>query len=425
MSPSWARHLPPERVANRRIRASPLAPRRVYSSEPQGGFADVRGGSRPCLLRSSAIVLNVRTITGTEATELFITGSPDPGKPLAEQAASMFSAIRDVLRARGASILQERLFATDAAIASILSVRAGIYGDLDDGVPPVLLAVPEGPFGALSGIQVHAVAARSRPQVVRAAGRPCGRSIPGSAGLYVTLLGLVAPEAGSSADQAKAVFEKADAALRSVGGSFFSVARTWLWLKDILRWYGDLNRVRNRFFQERGLLNGRPDQNRLPASTGIGVGPAGRPNCALDLVAIVGAEDAIELYRAAGRQQCAYEYGSAFSRTARAPTPAGTTVYVSGTAAIDASGATCHVGNIRGQIDMTVENARAAMRDSGCTDRDVVYAFAYSKTAEVERAFRQDYRLLGWPCVSVISDVCRDDLLFEIEVCACPGARSV
>jgi enamine deaminase RidA (YjgF/YER057c/UK114 family) len=100
-------------------------------------------------------------------------------------------------------------------------------------------------------------------------------------------------------------------------------------------------------------------------------------------------------------------------------------VYVSGTAAIDPSGATVHVGDAAGQIAVTVENVRAVFRDMGCGDSDVVQAIVYSKTPEVERVFLQQYGKLGWPLVSVIADVCRDDLLFEVEAMGCPGAKKV
>ena len=136
-----------------------------------------------------------------------------------------------------------------------------------------------------------------------------------------------------------------------------------------------------------------------------------------------GARDAIEYFNAAGHQQSAYHYGSAFSRSARAATPAGKTVYVSGTAAIDEQGRTCHVGDARAQIEMTLANARAVLANMDCRDDDVVHAIAYSKTPAVEAVFRELRRDLTWPCVSVLGDICRDELLFEIEATACPGAQ--
>ena len=355
--------------------------------------------------------------------ELFITATPRRSLALNAQAQELFSGLANVLRRRRARVLQERVFATPAALPAVLAARAAAYGDLDDGPAPILLAVPAGPMGAIAGVQVHAVRSGAVPQVIRLGDRPVGRAVPAAGGTYVTLSGLVAPEAGSNTAQARAIFEMAEAALRQAGGTMRSVARTWLWIEDILAWYGNFNRVRNQFFTERGLLNGNPLHNFLPASTGIGVRPAGAPHCALDVVAVVGGESAVEYFGAAGNQQNALDYGSAFSRTAQAATPAGKTVYVSGTAAIDETGKTRYLGDSSGQIALTLANVRACLRDMACTDADVVHAIAYSKTPEIEKEVLGRLGELGWPCVSVIGDICRDDLLFELEATACPGAK--
>ena len=356
--------------------------------------------------------------------EVFITANPTQARPLGEQAEALFSAVAEVLHSHKARILQERIFGTDAALQDALPVRQAVYGTLDDGVPPVLLAVPEGPYGGLCGIQIHAVSCDEAPKVLRSEGAACGRRLDAGGLGYVALSGLIAPKAGANTDQARAIFEKAASALREAGTDIFSVARTWLWIEDILAWYDDFNGVRSGFFRECGIIKGGPYENCLPASTGIGVGPAGSPQCALDVIATVGEKACVEYHRAAGMQQPPFEYGSAFSRAATAQTPAGKTVYVSGTAAIDEAGITQHVNDPKGQVDMTVTNVQAVLRDINCTDADVVHAIAYSKTPEIQDLFHRQWADLGWPCISVISDICRDDLLFEVEATACPGARA-
>ena len=354
-----------------------------------------------------------------------MTAVPEEALPAPEQAARLLKAVAEVLKARGASILHERIFATKSAVEPVMAARREALGSLDDGVPPVMLTVPQGPCGEIMGVQVHAVCSASPTKIVRIGNKSSGR-IATVAGLdYVALSGIVAPDAGAKPAQARAIFENAEAALRSAGGDMHSVARTWLWLGDILPWYDEFNRVRNGFFTERGLLDGSLRGSRLPASTGIGVGPAGPAACALDAIAVIGKRATIEYFHDAGNQQSPFHYGSAFSRAARASTPAGHTVYVSGTAAIDTAGRTIHIGDARGQIHATIENVRAAFRHAGCKDGDVVQAIAYSKTPEVERVFLDGWKDLGWPCISVQGDVCRDNLLFEVEATACPGSRRV
>jgi enamine deaminase RidA (YjgF/YER057c/UK114 family) len=98
-------------------------------------------------------------------------------------------------------------------------------------------------------------------------------------------------------------------------------------------------------------------------------------------------------------------------------------VFVSGTASIDTTGATTHIGDARGQIETTIENVRAVLKDMKCSEKDIVQAIAYCKTAEEEKVFEKFKKQLDWPVLVVICDICRDDLLFEIEATAMPGAK--
>ena len=53
-----------------------------------------------------------------------------------------------------------------------------------------------------------------------------------------------------------------------------------------------------------------------------------------------------------------------------------------------------------------------------CSDEDVVHVIAYCKTTEVEKVFNNYKKTLNWPWITVICDICRPDLLFEIEAAA-------
>jgi len=142
----------------------------------------------------------------------------------------------------------------------------------------------------------------------------------------------------------------------------------------------------------------------------------------MDLSAVLEPKGATEYLGALGKQQCALEYGSAFSRASRAVTPAGKTVYVSGTASIDAAGATTNIGDAEAQIKTTIENVQAVLNDMDLGDQDVVQVVAYCKTTDIEEVFKGIKSCVPWPWVTVICDVCRDDLLFEIEAAAMAGS---
>ncbi|MHC4530255.1 MAG: Rid family hydrolase [Planctomycetota bacterium] len=363
------------------------------------------------------VKLDIRKVESHENAEFYILAVPEQNAPIEEQAAQMFNAITDSLNAENAHLLQERIFTHDSALQNVFDIRSQAYGSLDDGIPPTILLCDQGINGPFAGIQIHAIRSEKKPQVIKLHENPCGRLFKATGREYLTLSNISAQDPDSNTKQARKMLEKAEDALKLLNADFLNVARTWMWLGNILSWYDDFNRVRNQFFTERGVI-GTPHRQYMPASTGIGLKPPGNPICAMDLVAVLEPEDSIEFLPAVGKQQCALEYGSAFSRASKAVTPAAVTVFVSGTAAIDATGATTNVENPAGQINDTIENVRAVLKDMKCSDHDVVQAFAYCKNTDVEKVFHQYKEKLSWPWLTIVCDICRPELLFEIEVTA-------
>lgn len=364
-----------------------------------------------------AVNIETRSIESSVATEIFILARPVKTAPADQQWREIFAGIKNILASREAYILQERIFGNEEAIKIAPEVRAKEYGDVDDGVEPSFLVCKEGLLGSVAGVQIHAIRCKDKPQVIDFQGKRCGRVVNVPGRKYLALSGISGSEFDSSVEQAKAMFEKSEAILKQFNSDFFDVPRTWIWLGDILSWYRQFNKVRNNFFAERDVITESAIQT-LPASTGIGLAPAKRGICAMDLVAVLEPAGCIQYLSAAGRQQCAFEYGSAFSRATEAITPAAKTIFISGTASIDINGATTNIGDPLGQIKETMENIRAVLKDMHCTDNDVVQAVAYCKTAEEEKIFCNFKNKSAWPWVVAICDICRPELLFEVEVTA-------
>ncbi|MBW8042131.1 MAG: hypothetical protein FVQ85_19320 [Planctomycetes bacterium] len=370
--------------------------------------------------------LDIRRVESSEAAEIYITATPGENGSLQVQAQEIFSGIRDILSSEKAHILQEKVFGTQSAMEEILRVRSEAYGDINDGIAPSALCGNEGISAPFSGVQVHAVKSAAKPEALALDGDLCGRilRVPGRA--YLTLSGIRVDQstqtAADPAELAKAMLEKSESILKQFGADFLSVPRTWMWLNDILSWYDDFNQARNKFFTDRGLI-GQGSRQSMPASTGIGLYLADGSRCAMDLTAVLEPVDSIQFLGAVGKQQCALEYGSAFSRASRNITPAGETVFVSGTAAIDAGGATTNIGDALGQINDTIENVRAVLRDMNTPDEDVVQVVAYCKTTDVQKIFDGLKGNFPWPWVTMICDICRPELLFEIEATAMIGAN--
>jgi len=380
-----------------------------------------------------SVNVDTRTVESPQAAEIYVSAVPGESTSARNQAEEIFPGISDMLRSRKAHIFQERVFAAQSAMEIVRRARSRAYGELDDGVGPSFLIAKEGLPGPVAGVQVHAIS-NSQPEVVKLDGKPCGRILRTSSCTYLTLSNISAatlrssslrstspqsPRRRGAGEQARAMMEKAESILKQFGADFLSVPRTWMWLKDILSWYDDFNHVRTKFFTERRLI-GEGTRQSMPASTGIGLGPADGSHCAMDMTAVLEPTNCTQFLQAVGKQQCALEYGSAFSRASKTITPAGQTVFVSGTASIDADGATTHIGDASGQIATTIENVRAVLSDMNCRDEDVVQMVAYCKTTEVEKIFNASRGALNWPWVTAICDICRPDLLFEIEATAMP-----
>jgi enamine deaminase RidA (YjgF/YER057c/UK114 family) len=367
--------------------------------------------------------LDIRSIESPVASEIYITATPGENASIESQAQEIFTDIRDIVRSKTANILQERIFASAEVIETLRAARGRAYGDSDADVTPSFLISDVGTSGPIGEVQVYAISSDSKPEIISVDSIRHGRILRLADHTILTLSGISAGKSGIATTQARAMLEKAETALREFRSDFLSVPRTWMWLCDILHWYDDFNQVRNDFFKERGLI-GEGTRQSMPASTGIGLCSSDGSKCAMDLIAVLEPAGSTEYLAAVGKQQCALEYGSAFSRASRALTPAGQTVFVSGTASIDANGITTNIDDAAAQINTTIENVRAVLKDMHAKDEDVVHAVAYCKTTEVEQIFRTVKDDLPWPWVTAICDICRPDLLFEVEATAVMGTKN-
>ena len=263
----------------------------------------------------------------------------------------------------------------------------------------------------LTGVHIHAV---EGPAVhrIKQNGRVIGSVFEDGVARHCRLGGL-GPEAvqETPAEQAAATFALLEAALREAGMTFANVGRTWFYLDHILTWYREFNQVRDQFFQTRKVFAGL-----VPASTGIG-----SANCAgTALVAGAYAVAGGELQAVPSPLQCpALQYGSSFSRAVELTTPDHQRLWVSGTASIAPAGQTVHVGDVAGQIELTMQVVAAILESRGLGWADVNRAIAYVRaaaTAQQFQAYRTAHGLVDWPVVITENVICRDDLLFEVEV---------
>jgi enamine deaminase RidA (YjgF/YER057c/UK114 family) len=215
--------------------------------------------------------------------------------------------------------------------------------------------------------------------------------------------------------QTEEIFRQMEAGLSECGMVFKDVFRTWFYNHDLLDWYDEFNAVRTSFFHERKIFDGV-----VPASTGIGGGNALDAALVAGLVALKPKSGEVKVSQIASPlQSSARDYGSSFSRAVEVGFPDHRRLYVSGTASIDPSGATVFLDDCKAQVQKTMEVVDAILRSRQMDWADVTRALAYfkdAKDAPLLEAYRQENGLAPFPVIVAENDVCRHDLLFELEI---------
>gem|GEM_PF-341059 len=221
-----------------------------------------------------------------------------------------------------------------------------------------------------------------------------------------------------AAVQADQMFTNVGEGLAAHGMAYTDVARTWIYSSRLLDWYGDLNRVRNAHYKPAGL--GVPGGPAFPASTGI-QGRMGEEECMVDVLALrrgPAATVVAQPIRCSPRQDQSFNYGSAFSRGMVFDIEGRKTVHISGTASINTAGASTNLGNAEYQSLETLLCIAAILEEQGGSLHNITSATVFCKDVAAWEAWQRVSRLLqvpDFPKVYVLADVCRDDLLVEME----------
>ncbi|HEX4809522.1 MAG TPA: Rid family hydrolase [Bryobacteraceae bacterium] len=123
----------------------------------------------------------------------------------------------------------------------------------------------------------------------------------------------------------------------------------------------------------------------------------------------------------------AYAKPSSFSRGMRIDLNGLVILLISGTASIDESGTSVHIGDFRAQMQRTLANITGLLTSEGCTWHDIVRTTCYLRDIERDyEAFNEErtdfFREQGLdplPASTGIQAIlCRPELLIEIEAIA-------
>lgn len=340
--------------------------------------------------------------------ELHVTLRPLSG----ERPATLLWRLDTLLREHEALMVKQDIFGSLDAQAETLARLERLCGELTWPVTWIEGGACAG--GPIAGMHVFAVSG-TKVESLHLDGRVVGRVFDDGLAKHC-LLGDVRPAEISDERpaQAEQVFENIEAALDRAGLRMTDLVRTWLFLDDILSWYGPFNGVRKSFFAKRKLFD-----HLVPASTGVGSrNPAGTAMLA-GAWAMRPHDGRTAVREVASPLQCpAPSYGSCFSRAVDIETPNHRRLLISGTASIDYEGNSIHDGDIAAQIERTMDVVEAILRSREMNYTSVSRATAYLKKLEHGAAVLEwcAARGVNLPLLCLQSDVCRDELLFELEL---------
>jgi enamine deaminase RidA (YjgF/YER057c/UK114 family) len=366
---------------------------------------------------------------------LFISAAVTRGDADAEKCAEkIYGKIAELLLATSSQIVHERCFGHLEKRQEILQARTRILAEhKQETTTPVTFVEGSSCLqNQFAGVQIRAIkpAADDRIWTIMDAGIPKGRAWSLNGSTFYILHSVDGGDLSESEhtnrkSRSAAMFQQAERLLRSAGATYRDVVRTWIYISDILDWYGDFNTVRNECYSEYGLLGNtptavQPEHIYLPASTGIeGRNPSGLP-AVMDVFAIHRSpESSIQVRSVHGlKQRSPFRYGSAFSRAVVIEEPNVKLILVSGTASIDEQGKSVFIGDPAAQVRQTLNVVSSLISSEGAALKDLCEATVFLKRQKdfpLYLKIAEQFGITNAPGINVVADVCRDELLFELD----------
>ena len=347
--------------------------------------------------------------------EIYVTVTAAPGEPTE----AVFARAAAAVRAHGGHIICQQIFGLHDHGGEATDDLQNAFGAVD--WPVTWLDEGHQSQPRLAGSLLRAVTGM-RVESLSLNGRRIGTVFEDANARYCMLGDLRdVRRPGAPEQQAQQVFDDMLTALMLAGMTFKHVVRTWFWNDDILAWYPQFNQVRTAFFQQQHVFDGL-----VPASTGIGGQNPSRAALVAAAFAVAPKHAAVHAQAVPSPLQCpALAYGSSFSRAVELRCPDYRWLTISGTAGIAPDGVTAHVGDVAGQIELTMRVVHAILQARGMTWNDIARGLAYLRKAEdapLYHAYCSAQRLPPMPVLLTNNVICRDDLLFEIEVDAVTAA---
>jgi enamine deaminase RidA (YjgF/YER057c/UK114 family) len=376
-----------------------------------------------------------------DVEHVFAAAVPRLGRTLDEQAANALQIIQNVNGLHGSAdaIVHQAVFVSEAAlIPRCQQIMREFYGPN----MPATSYIPQPPCdGRLLAIEALGMSRKSGDVRIDRLGEQLV-TVRHNGITWIHAAHAV-PQGPSprAYDQAFSAFQHLRTLLESAHTRMDQVLRTWIYQGGIVapegqtQRYKELNRARGDAYKNVAFLADRLPKRFpgvvYPASTGIGALGRG-----ISISAIALATDRTDIVAVPlenPRQTSAYQYGAHYSP--KAPMFARgmavscgnmATIFISGTASITHS-ETLHLGDAAAQTHETLDNiealigeenlARHGLPGLGASRDGLGYVRVYIKRQEDYPRVRAvcEQRLGNLPTIYALADVCRPELLVEIE----------
>lgn len=363
---------------------------------------------KSAVLRSVKNGLDISEVTQNGFKEYYISLGLEKGDIDAPLAA-LFSFLKET----GAGIVLQLIFGEASAKQAVLEKMKKMNGRVN--WPVMGLEHDNGKKFPLSGMQVFAVSGTALKEL-KQNGLVAGYAY-GNADFDCAVMANVEPDdrALSLKEQTFCVYDRAVALLKEAGMDFSNVARTWFYLDKLLDWYKEFNEARTSFLTKNGIF-----LKLVPASTGIGARNFESTVLSTAFYAVKPKNKTVKISKIESPMQCeAFSYKSAFSRAVEIDTGAVRKLMISGTASILPDGKSAHAGDLDKQIELTLKVVSEILKSRGMDFSNVTRSVLYFKEKGAAPAFKKYCERSGipaFPSVTAYTTVCREELLFEIEL---------
>jgi len=407
------------------------------------------GGFAPQHDASGGIGYAISQFESNDVRHVFVSAVPRQGEGLEQQTRDALQTIAEVFKDEGlhGAIVHQAVFVKD--IEKVETCR-GIIKDFYGDQLPATSYIPQPPCEGKE-LAIEALGVGCRRNEVRIH-RYCEQLVVAehSGTTWIHAANLF-PDPLTEGVYARSLitFEKISQMLAKCNVRYDEVIRTWLYLGDIVgpegdtQRYKELNRARTDFYRNFTFGLGRTPPGHcvevFPGSTGIGTSGKG---VMMSCIALQTTRPDLMLIPLENPQQVsAFDYGAHYSpkspKFARAMAVASgdsATIFVSGTASITES-ETRHPDDVVGQTQLTLDNIAALISPDNFRRHGVsglgagldglalvrVYIKQQEDFEKVRAVCRQ--RFGERPTIYAVADVCRPELLVEIEGIAFTGRK--